>query len=68
MRVDRHLLNLFFFFFTLVTGPRRSFGFKLSDTRVYEPYIKLESRQGLWRLSRCEGVVGVPRWSEHLYH
>jgi len=27
----------FFFFLTLVTGPRRSFGLKLSDTRVYEP-------------------------------
>ena len=28
---------LFFFFFTLVTGPRRSLSLKLSDTRVYEP-------------------------------
>ena len=27
----------FFFFFTLVTGPRRSLSLKLSDTRVYEP-------------------------------
>ena len=27
----------FFFFFTLVTGPRRSLRLKLSDTRVYEP-------------------------------
>ena len=26
-----------FFFFTLVTGPRRSLNLKLSDTRVYEP-------------------------------
>ena len=26
-----------FFFFTLVTGPRRSLSLKLSDTRVYEP-------------------------------
>ena len=25
------------FFFTLVTGPRRSLSLKLSDTRVYEP-------------------------------
>ena len=29
----------FFFFFTLVTGPRRSLNLKLSDTRVYEPQI-----------------------------
>ena len=27
----------FFFFFTLVTGPRRSLSLKLSDARVYEP-------------------------------
>ena len=27
----------FFFFFTLVTGRRRSMSLKLSDTRVYEP-------------------------------
>jgi len=28
----------FFFFFTLVTGPRRSLSLKLSDTRVDEPF------------------------------
>jgi len=28
------------FFFTLVTGPRRSLSLKLSDTRVYEPQIR----------------------------
>ena len=27
----------FFFFFTLVTGPRSSLSLKLSDTRVYAP-------------------------------
>ena len=27
----------FFFFFTLVAGPRRSLSLKLSDKRVYEP-------------------------------
>jgi len=26
-----------FFFFTVVTGPRRSLSLELSDTRVYEP-------------------------------
>ena len=30
----------FFFFFTLVTGPRRSLSLKLSDTRFYEPQIR----------------------------
>jgi len=29
-----------FFFFTLVTGPRRSLSLKLSDTEVYEPQIR----------------------------
>ena len=29
-----------FFFFTLVTGPRRSLSLDLSDTRVYEPPIR----------------------------
>jgi len=31
--------NHVFFFFTLVTGPRRSLSLKLSDTRLYEPQI-----------------------------
>ena len=31
---------LFFFFFTLVTGPRRSLSLKMSDKRVYEPQIR----------------------------
>ena len=35
-----------FFFFTLVTGPRRSLSLKLSDTRVYEPQIRA-SPEGL---------------------
>ena len=30
----------FFFFFTLVAGPRRSLSLKLSDTSVYEPQIR----------------------------
>ena len=42
---------LLFFFFTLVTGPRRSLSLKLSDTRVYEPYIRarLGTTGGRWR-------------------
>ena len=35
---DRHLL---LFFFTLVTGPRRSLSLKLSDARVCEPEIRV---------------------------
>ena len=34
----------FFFFFTLVTGPRRSLSLKLSDIRVYEPQIRAPSK------------------------
>ena len=33
-------LSVFFFFFTLVTGPRRSLSLNLSDARVYEPQIR----------------------------
>ena len=33
----RSQLRCFFFFFTLVTGPRRSLSLRLSVTRVYEP-------------------------------
>jgi len=33
------IILCFFFFLTLVTGPRRSLSLKLSDTRVYEPQI-----------------------------
>ena len=36
----RVLKPLCFFFFTLVTGPRRSLSLQLSDTRVYEPQIR----------------------------
>jgi len=33
----------FFFFFTFVTGPRRSLSLKLSDTRVYGPCFEAAS-------------------------
>ena len=33
-------IEIFFFFFTLVTGPKRSLSLKLSDTRVDEPQIR----------------------------
>ena len=43
----------FFFFFTLLTGPRRSLSLKLRDTRVYAPQIRVGYRKlGLGRRSR----------------
>jgi len=41
-----------FFFFTLVTGPRRSVSIKLNDTRVYEPQIRARW-QGRKYAGRC---------------
>jgi len=41
--IHSRLMNInafFFFFFTRVTGPRRSLSLKLSDTRVYAPQIQ----------------------------
>jgi len=37
--------SFFVFFFTLVTGPRRSLSLNLSDTRVYGPQIRARSFQ-----------------------
>ena len=52
--------TLFFFFFTLVTGPRRALSLKLSDTRVYEPEIRtrLGRTCGRWGASwaRCSSA------------
>ena len=44
---------LFFFFFTLVTGPRKSLSLKLSDTRVYEPQVAFS----LWQVHGHAGRV-----------
>ena len=46
---------VFFFFFTLVTGPSRSLSLKLGDTRVYEPQIRarLGTTTHFWRV--CQG-------------
>ena len=33
-------LSVPFFFFTLVSAPRRVLSLKLSDTKVYEPWIR----------------------------
>ena len=52
--VQHVLSSCFFFFFTLVTGPRRSLGLKLSDARVYEPFEEL-SRLTRWLLRSWVG-------------
>jgi len=44
-----------FFFFTLVTGPRRSLSLKLRDTRVYQPQI---------RTGTCSASLGSTNHSE----
>jgi len=46
--------SFFFFFFTLVTGPRRSLSRKLSDTSVYE--LQIRARLGT-AAHFCEVVV-----------
>ena len=48
--LDKRLL---FFFFALVTGPRRSLSLRLSGTRVYEPQIRGHvRREGVFERSR----------------
>jgi len=50
--------NFFFFFFvTLVTGPRRSLSLKLSDTRVYEPQIR--ARLGTTTQAGADELVDI---------
>ena len=55
-RQTRYLRRVhpFFFFFTLVTGPRRSLSLKLSDTRVYEPQIRARLRRVHPQTIRCQ--------------
>ena len=45
--------------FTLVTGPTRSLSLKLSDTRVYEPQIRLSGAG--WRLRNSAVGQVMPR-------
>jgi len=49
--------RIHFFFFTLVTGPRRSVRLKLRDTTVYEPQIR--ARLGT-TAHLCKVVVHTP--------
>ena len=44
----------FFFFFTLVTGPRRSLSLKFRDTRVHEPQIPVRSVRRCRCYKSCE--------------
>ena len=55
----------FFFFFTLVTGPRRSVSLKLSDTEVYEPQIQVRQLAGS-KFALVEGFPGEHRRHRHV--
>jgi len=49
----------FFFFFTLVTGARRSLSLKLSDTRVYEGALRSRGVATRIRSGPLEGELKV---------
>jgi hypothetical protein len=56
----------FFFFCTLVTGPRRSLSLKLSDTRVYEPAsVTTTLTKQDWH-RHCYGSCKLPDWGGKL--
>ena len=62
MKSGRFLVQIFLLFFTLVTGPSRSLGREMSDTRVYEPQIRARLRT---TAHFCQAVVLVqilPKW------
>jgi len=44
------------FFFTPVTGPRRSLSLKLSDIRVYAPQIRIKVMRGAYS-GQCKGFA-----------
>ena len=46
-----------FFFFTRVTGPRRSLSPKLSDTRVYESQIQAHEQKPLRMGSKAKAAA-----------
>ena len=50
--------QVFFFFLTLVTGPRRSLSLKLRDTRVDEPQIRARLRSSGTDEERSAGTLG----------
>jgi len=55
-----------FFFFTLVTGPRRSLSLKLNDTKVYEPQIRAHDVGGT-AAAALHGVVPHVRSRRHVF-
>ena len=56
------------FFFTLVTGPKRSLRLKLSDTRVYEPQIRDGCEVALQRTLRYETASETSSSSDRIVH
>ena len=52
---------LLFFFFTLTAGPRRQFGIKLGDTRVYEPQTRARLVNVLIRFGLICGTPNLAR-------
>ena len=58
------------FFFTLVTGPRRSLSLKLSDTRVYGPQIPypLSSEYGTYKTVKAKMYIFTVSTVERIWH
>ena len=50
----------FFFFFTRVTGPRRSLSLKMSEIRVYEPPIRARLGTTAHLVSPCRLASSGP--------
>ena len=50
-----------FFFFTPVTGPRRSLSLKLSDTKVYDPQIRAQNRSARASCPPARGAAAAWR-------
>jgi len=63
---DLTTLVLFFFFFTRVTGPRRSLSLKLGGTRVYEPQNTTLVGEGLHEVDTRDAAVCVRTKREQL--
>jgi len=56
----------FFFFFTLVTGPRRSLRLKRSDTRVYEPHVRARLKWQVVEMAqyRLDHFFSTSKWAK----
>ena len=62
--------QLWRFFFTLVTGPRRSLSLQLSETRVYEPQIRarLGTTTHFCEVQDAAEAHARPPSPQHLHH